>query len=544
MFAMISRRHAESCMDSDSAPQFRALSGLILDKAPISRPRAAARLAGVLLRRILGTFTGLLCLGLLFLSHGVKAQQTFYVATNGVDNPGNGTSAAPWATITYALDRVPDSSLILVRPGTYTGRIRIRGTFSQGVTIRSEQPYQARLRASEAVLTIYNDNADIEGITIEGFDIAHTGAGAGALVVQIQDGFERETRRITLRNNILHDSYNNDILKINNGASEITVSGNLFYNQQGSDEHIDINSVDQVLVSDNVFFNNFQASGRTNGNDTASFVVVKDSNGSDDEYLGARNVTLRGNIFMNWEGSSGNGFILFGEDGTSNFEAFDCLVENNLLLGNSANAMRSPLGVKGSRDITFRHNTLIGDLPGNAFATRLNREPGNQQIENIRFRHNIFADPTGSMNDFSDTLTADLSSARPSSLLRNLYWNDGNAMPFDGTDALNISGDTSRIEQNPLLPNPTAIQTPHWLPANSQFQGGFTTIAEAFQYFAEQFGMPPQGSPVIASAIEVTDTPTTDLLGNPRPLGAATIGCCEPDVSSLFGDGFEAVSAR
>lgn len=544
MFAMFPKRHAESCTDRGSAPQLRALSCQIRDQAPKSTALAGARQAGLFRHRLLGTMTRLLWLGLLALCLDAQAQQTFYVATNGVDNPGNGTSAVPWATITYALDRVPDNSLILVRPGTYTGRIRIRGTFAQGVTVRSEQPYQARLRASEAVLTVYNDNADIEGITIEGFDIAHSGAGAGALVVQIQDGFERETRRITLRNNILHDSYNNDILKINNGASEISVVGNLFYNQQGSDEHIDINSVDQILVSGNVFFNNFQASGRTNGNDTASFVVVKDSNGTDDEYLGARNVTIRGNIFLNWEGSSGNGFILFGEDGTSNFEAFDCLVENNLLLGNTTNAMRSPLGVKGSRDITFRHNTLIGDLPGNAFATRLNREPGNQQIENIRFRHNIFADPTGSMTDFSDTLTADLSSARPSSLLRNLYWNGGNAMPFDGTDALNISGDTSRIEQNPLLLNPTAIQTPHWLPASSQFQGGFTTIAEAFQYFAEQFGIPPQGSPVIAAATEVTDTPTTDLLGNPRPLGAATIGCCEPDVSSLFGDGFETVSVR
>jgi hypothetical protein len=181
------------------------------------------------------------------------------VATNGTDTPSGGSDAQPWATITYALDRVPDGSLVLVKPGTYTGRIRIRGNFPNGVTVRSQQRYQARLRAAEAVLTVYNDNADIGGITIEGFDIAHTGPGAGGLVVQIQDGFATDTRRIVLRDNILHDSYNNDILKINNGASDILVSGNMFYNQTGSDEHIDINSVDGVRVEDNVFFNNFTA---------------------------------------------------------------------------------------------------------------------------------------------------------------------------------------------------------------------------------------------------------------------------------------------
>ena len=54
--------------------------------------------------------------GLLCLCIGVSAHaQTFYVATNGVDTPAGGSLAAPWASITYALDRVPDQSLILVQ---------------------------------------------------------------------------------------------------------------------------------------------------------------------------------------------------------------------------------------------------------------------------------------------------------------------------------------------------------------------------------------------------------------------------------------------
>jgi len=477
--------------------------------------------------------------GLCLLSTQAVAQ-TFYVASNGVDAPAGGTLAAPWATITYALDRVPDQSLVLVRPGTYTGRIRIRGNFAQGVTVRSEIPYQARLRAAEAVLTIFNDSANIQGISIEGFDIAHSGAGAAALVVQIQDGFATDTSRITLRDNILHDSWNNDILKINNGASQIRVIGNMFYNQTGSDEHIDINSVDDVIVENNVFFNNFAASGRVNNNDTSSYVVVKDSNGSNDEYLGARNVQLRGNVFLNWEGSFGSGFILFGEDGTANFEAFDCVAENNLFIGNSSNTMRSPLGVKGSRDISFRHNTVIGNLPANAFATRINRESDNPPIEAVRFVHNVFSDPSSTMTDFSDTLPADLSIARPSTLSRNAYWNGGAALPFDAGDVLNISGDSNRIEADPGLPSQIGIQTPHWLPGQNLFNGGHARIRDAFVALVNSYGTPAPGSLIINAATAGADVPSTDILGRPRPPNAADLGCFEIVAGQFaFADGFE-----
>ena len=142
--------------------------------------------------------------------------QLYYVAINGNDVSGDGSQAKPWRTITRALDNVPDAATILVRPGLYDGRIRLRGNFDQGITVRSELPYQAKLRYNGTVETCYYG----KGITLEGFDIAHRGPGSAALVIQIQDllgepGGDDYVSRITLRNNILHDSYNNDILKIN-----------------------------------------------------------------------------------------------------------------------------------------------------------------------------------------------------------------------------------------------------------------------------------------------------------------------------------------
>ena len=87
------------------------------------------------------------------LSRVTSGQSMFYVATNGNDGSGNGSSGNPWATITHAVDTVPDGSTVLVRPGTYFGRVSLRRVFATGITVRSEVPYQARLRYDATVVT-------------------------------------------------------------------------------------------------------------------------------------------------------------------------------------------------------------------------------------------------------------------------------------------------------------------------------------------------------------------------------------------------------
>src|SRR6185295_5347156 len=78
---------------------------------------------------------------------------TYYVATYGNDATGNGSLTMPWATIEHALGAIPDGSTILVRPGTYTGRVRLQRVCALGCTIRSEVPYQAVLRNNDQVVT-------------------------------------------------------------------------------------------------------------------------------------------------------------------------------------------------------------------------------------------------------------------------------------------------------------------------------------------------------------------------------------------------------
>lgn len=473
-------------------------------------------------------------LGIVGLAQPALAGNSLFVATDGNDNSGNGSSGNPYASIQQAVLAATDGDDIVVRPGLYQGRQRVDRRFVGGITIRSEIPYAARLRNNQQVVTMFAT----QGVTMEGFDIAHDGPGAGPIVFQIQDTISgpEATSRIVLRNNIIHDSYNNDVLKINNGARSVVVEGNLIYNQTGSDEHMDVNSVTDVIIEGNVFLNDFGASGRSNNNNTASFVVIKDSNADDDEFVGSSNLTVARNIFLNYQGGVGFNFLLLGEDGAPYFEARDVLVENNLMIGNSANSMRAAFGGKGVRDVVFRHNTVVGNLPANGFAFRLNREGSNPVVTNVEFYNNIWSDPTGTMERFSNTPSGQ---STGSVLQNNLYFNGANALPNNGNDVLNPDDDNAGVFGNPQLGDQSALVVPTWNAQTSTFADGSTSISQVFQRLVQLYGTPGDGSVAVDNALP-SQVPSTDILGNVRSAGSADIGALErdnPDV--VFRSGFE-----
>lgn len=452
---------------------------------------------------------------------------TVYVATNGSDSRGDGSAGKPWATIGNAVRSVADGTTVLVRAGTYMGRVSLQADapFKKGIAIRSETPYAARLRAKDsAVVTCYDG---CEGITLEGFDIAHAPGGGReqVIVVHIDGQGSQQAKRITLRNNIIHDSFNNDILKINNNATQVTVEGNIFYNQSSSDEHLDVNSVTDVIVQDNIFFNDFKGSGRKQPDETSSFIVIKDSNGDEDGQIGCDRITVRRNIFANWQGGPGSGFLLVGEDGKPFHEARNVLIENNLMLGNGTQIMRAPFGTKGARDVTFRNNTIAGDMPGRAFAMRLNTEGENPPNQNIRFYNNIWSDPTGTMGETGEGTKVRFAEVPPGQsrnvvLDTNLYWNGGRDVPRSREDAVNITNDAKQVSGDPRLGDQSDLAVPRWVESEKRFGDGSATIREAFVQLVQKYGTPAPRSAVVGAA-RADQAPADDILRNKRSVKPA-----------------------
>lgn len=470
------------------------------------------------------------------------AGANYFVSTTGSDEVGLGTAAQPWRSISYAMTLIEDGSTVWVGAGLYRGQVELTGIFKQGVTVRACHPYQTRLRNANSV-----DQVVVcftcQGVTFEGFDIAHaidgTG-GAGIYVLQVQDLLQYEgdgaehVENVTIRNNIFHDSYNNDLIKINRGARNILVEDNLFYNQQGLDSHIDLNGVFNVVVRHNIFFNDFAGSGRVDGGDTGSFVVIKDSNGERDGIVGAYDISIDGNLFFNWEGEpTGNGFISIGEDRKPYFQAYDVLVENNLLLGNSAELMRAPFLVRGSRDITFRHNTVSGNLPSYAYGFRLAKHTENPPNQNITFYNNIWSDPSGTMGseDVKDWVETDFSDSEPGdtasfTLANNLYWNGDTPIYVDTEELVNIDDDPKPIMADPELPDPDGIPAPRWLPAEGEFADGSTSIDALFLTLVMRYGV-PAAEPGAIERADPAFSPGVDIFGNPRSPDNPTLGAIE-----------------
>ncbi len=427
------------------------------------------------------------------------APDVYYVSASGDDLRGDGSPARPWASITAAVPKIPDSGgLLIVRDGLYRGPVLIARKFRHWLVIQAENPYRAVLRSDHSLTLFIMDSANV---LLTGFDIARgTPYTTAPLAVHIA-----RSENIGLLNNILHDSFNNDILKMNEGCRRLLVEGNLFFNQQGSaGQHIDSNGCREVWIRENVFFNDGARSPLKNLRTTHGFIVAKDSG----EVRQSRSIWISSNVFLNFEGSPGSNFILLGEDGKPFYEVEEVTIENNLLLGNSPCPMRAPLGVKGARQVLFRNNTVVGDLPGRAFAARINRELRTPVNRQLAFLNNIWSDPTGTMGTFAEVPRGD---AEELALRNNLYWNGGKPIPRRG-GPLDPAGDPRRLFADPRLP-PARVVLPHW--DGARFASGAALIRQEFERLVRQHGAPAPGAPGIGRA-EPAAAPAEDILGAPR----------------------------
>jgi hypothetical protein len=112
-------------------------------------------------------------------------------------------------------------------------------------------------------------------------------------------------------------------------------------------------------------------------------------------------------------------------------------------------------------------------------------------------------------------------------LINNLYWNNDQPIPANSTQIVNYTADIDRVIADPRLNNQGNIAPPRWNERIGEFIDGSTSIEDAFERLVAQYGSLGESSGAIDRA-NPAQSPTLDILGNPRPAGpAADIGAYE-----------------
>ena len=449
---------------------------------------------------------------------------TYYIAPGGSDPKGDGSAERPWATIRHATDAVPDDgSTVLCRDGLYVGAQSLARHFTKPLRVKAEHPYRARFRSADDSNRAFHCYVG-SNVTFEGLEFFGSGGARSDYVIHLS---VKDTHDLTFEDCIIHDSYNNDLIKINDEAHHLTFRGCLFYNvPDGGDEIFDINVVTDVAVEDCILMSDMEGSGRKNENRTHPFIVIKNSSQDPANSAKCRRIAVRRNVFCNWEGGSDQSYVLVGEDAKDFWEAQDVSIENNLFLFNTANPSNGAVTLKCHvRNIMIRANTVLGTVYGwTCYALRCSQEKKQLAMEDIYLYNNIFSDPAGKMPQLiwgrREFVRKDLV------LLNNLYWNGGRAFPHHESTLLEIpADDPAAVAADPRLVHPAKMIIPRWDAAGARFASGQTRIRGEFERLVKTYGELPPGSPALGKA-DARHMPPDDILGRSRG-DRPDIGACQ-----------------
>lgn len=460
-----------------------------------------------------------------FLLSSICPAGSFYVAPDGNDRTGDGSRQQPWSTVRHAVETVPDDgSEIVLLKGDYRQGAYLTRKFAQPVRVRAEQAYQVKWSSPpKGHRVVYLENA--RNLIFSGIDFSGQPSAGNDYLIQVSGS---GTERVLFEDCLIHDSYKNDVVKINAGAHNVVVRNCVLFNpnDHGGDELFDVNTVTDVTVEDCILFNDYEGSGRKGENKSHSFVVIKNSGSKET----TQRITFRRNIFLNWQGRTDQCYLLLGEDGKPFFEARKVLIENNLFLHHSPVRFWGTLLLKGGlKDVAFRANSVVGHPNikwSGAYAAMCQRIGPNPPMENLILANNIWSDPSGQMPRFAVAKAKVFAPNSLPVLHNNLYWNAGRPFITKPEDTIVPDRDPKRIVADPQLGDPGAgIVLPRLDASGTAFRSGEKTIRDEFERLAKLYAVPGRTSPAIDAA-DPAAMPSDDILRRPRD-PKPDVGCFE-----------------
>ena len=390
----------------------------------------------------------------------------YYVATNG-SNSANGSSASPWKTISYAMQRdLKAGDTVIVRAGTYNEAVVIDhgGSAAGDVTLKSETPGAALIRPPSGGWNAISVAAN--HVTVDGFDI---GGARG-------DGIEaNNVHHITIRNSTVHGSGESGIQF--NWSEFITIEGNETY-ENGSTGWFSGISI-------------YQTRNITGDTTTQGFRTIVRNNISHD------NVTKTG------QHTDGNGIIIddFQSTQTSGYKnyTYPTLVDGNVVYNNGGKGIQ----VTWSDGVTVSNNTAYHNNQDSLNTGTWRGELSNSQSSNNTWVNNIaVSDPSINKNNtaIDNTSTGGYTN-------KNVIWSNnvtfngasGQAsLRLDGGNAAPSAANGNKLGVDPLFVNPA--------------NGDFHVKA---------------GSPAIDAGTGAYGLGSTDVSGAPRVVGTVDVGAYE-----------------
>jgi hypothetical protein len=181
----------------------------------------------------------------------IRDPKEFFISLTGDDSTGNGSSANPWNTISYALTQIQDLDNLTLKNGTYNlGKnwIERATTIHKRINLKAESNQQVLLNINETSPYGVIYWTDITGGSIDGIVINSTGDLATS---NYAIRLDQNISNFTLKNSLLDGSILYSVHL--DQANQVTIDNNQFYMDAATENVIELVNTSNVVISNNTF---------------------------------------------------------------------------------------------------------------------------------------------------------------------------------------------------------------------------------------------------------------------------------------------------